>query len=128
MPNTIDRMSLCIGIDLTDVEEVRESVRVHGSRYLERVYTDSERRDCAGSARRLAASFAAKEATMKALGSEHQLPWRSIAVQRDRFGRATLQLTGPAAELARARGVSQLDVSFTQASSHAAAVVLGRAA
>lgn len=120
-------MPLCIGIDLTDVEQIRESVRVHGDRYLGRVYTEAERRECGSSVRRLAASFAAKEATMKALACEEQLPWQSIAVARDAAGRPTLQLSGAAAALARERGVAELDVSFTHARSHAAAIVIGRA-
>jgi len=35
-------MTRSVGIDLADVEEVRESVRAHGERYLKRVYTDAE--------------------------------------------------------------------------------------
>ena len=113
-----------VGIDLADVEEVRESVRVHGGRYLERVYTDAERRDCATSARRLAQCFAAKEATMKALACRERLPWHSVAVGRDAAGEPAIVLTGPAADLARERGVQQLAVSFSSAGAHAVAVVL----
>lgn len=118
-------MPLCIGIDLADFEQVRESVGRHGDRYLERVYTDSERRECAGNPRRLAANFAAKEATMKALASDGQLPWRSIAVRSDPAGRPTLELSGPAAALAQARGISRLEVSLTRSALHAAAIVMG---
>ena len=117
-------MARYVGIDMTDVEEVRESVRVHGERFLERVYTDVERRDCGTSPRRLAERFAAKEATMKALASPERLPWHSVAVCRDTAGRPAVVLSGPAAELARERGIRQLDVSFSGVTSHALAVVL----
>lgn len=117
-------MARHVGIDLTDVDEVRESLREHGERYLKRVYTDDERRDCGTSARRLAERFAAKEATMKALASPERLPWQSVAVGRDPAGRPALMLSGPAAELARRRGVRQLAVSFSGVASHALAVVL----
>jgi holo-[acyl-carrier protein] synthase len=113
-----------VGIDLTDVEEVRESVRAHGERYLEHVYTDAERRDCGTSARRLAQRFAAKEATMKALACRERLPWRSIVVGHDAAGQPSVVLTGPAAALARERGVEQLAVSLSDAAGHAMAVVL----
>jgi holo-[acyl-carrier protein] synthase len=113
-----------VGIDLADVEEVRETMRVHGERYLQRVYTDAERRDCGTSARRLAQYFAAKEATMKALACRERLPWHSVAVGRDPAGLPAIVLTGPAAELARERGVQQLAVSFSSAAAHAVAVVL----
>jgi holo-[acyl-carrier protein] synthase len=118
------RSSRSVGIDLTDVEEVRESVRAHGERYLAHVYTDAERRDCGASARRLAQRFAAKEATMKALACRERLPWHSVAVGRDAAGQPAIVLTGPAAELARERGVQQLAVSFSSAAAHAVAVVL----
>jgi holo-[acyl-carrier protein] synthase len=118
-------MSLRIGIDLVCAEEVQESVGAHGRRYLERVYTEQELSDCALDPRRLAARFAVKEATMKALGREHEpLPWRSISVHRDAGGQPIVQLDGMAAELARARGTGAVSVSMTTEGSRAAAVVL----
>lgn len=117
-------MTRSVGIDLADVEEVRESVRAHGERYLKRVFTDAERRDCGTSPRRLAQCFAAKEATMKALACRERLPWQSVAVGRDAAGQPAIVLTGPAAQLARERGVQQLAVSFSSVAAHAVAVVL----
>ena len=35
-----------VGIDLTSVDAVRESIEQHADRYLERVYTADELRDC----------------------------------------------------------------------------------
>jgi holo-[acyl-carrier protein] synthase len=113
---------------MTDVQEVRDSIASHGDRYLHRVYTQDERLVCGTSPRRLAARFAAKEATMKALECEDRLPWHSIAVAHDAAGRPVLALSGPASELARKRGVCELSVSLTHAALHAAAVVLARTA
>ena len=121
-------MARWVGIDLTDVEEIRAAVRVHGDRYLERVYTDAERCDCATSPRRLAQCFAAKEATMKALACRERLPWHSVEVARDANGRPALALTGPAAELADERGVAQLAVSVSATAAHAIAVVVASSA
>ncbi len=120
-------MARYVGIDMTDVDEVHGSLRAHGEHYLQRVYTDDERRDCGTSARRLAERFAAKEATMKALASPERLPWHSVAVCRDAAGRPALALSGPAAELARERGINRLSVSFSGAQAHAVAVVLATA-
>jgi holo-[acyl-carrier protein] synthase len=117
-------MTRSVGIDLADVEEIRASVRVHGERYLQRVFTDDERCDCGTSARRLAQCFAAKEATMKALACRERLPWHSVAVGRDAAGQPAILLSGPAAELASERGVRQVAVSFSSADAHAVAVVL----
>jgi holo-[acyl-carrier protein] synthase len=118
-------MSVSIGIDLVTVEQVQESMARHGSRYLQRIYTDQEVTDSAGDPARLAARFAAKEATMKALGRiDEGIGWRSIAVHRAAHGQPSIELSGAAAELARARGVTGLTVSLTHEPQYAAAVVL----
>jgi holo-[acyl-carrier protein] synthase len=73
----------------------------------------------------LAGRFAAKEATVKALGgADGALPWDSIGVERDPDGRPCLRLSGPAAELARSRGAGRFDLSLTHRNSVALAVVL----
>ena len=74
--------------------------------------------------RQLAERFAAKEATMKALACDERLPWHSIAVVTDINDAPTLALSGRAAEMAQARGVSSMALSFTHGASYAAAIVL----
>jgi holo-[acyl-carrier protein] synthase len=123
-------MTLRPGIDLVEVDEVAQSIRTHGQRYLRRVYTARELADSqspCGSpdALRLAARFAAKEATLKALGAAQEaVPWKAIEAREDASGHATVKLTGAAAALARAGGVARLELSLTTASAHAAAMAL----
>ena len=118
-------MPFQIGIDLVRTDEVRESLAAHGERYLQRIYTDVEQQDCRSNPSRLAARFAAKEATMKALGRQDEpLPWRSIEVTHDGGGRPLIELSGPAAVLADRRGVRRLELSLTDGRSLATAVVL----
>jgi holo-[acyl-carrier protein] synthase len=118
-------MPVQIGIDLVRTEDVRRSMSAHGERYLQRIYTDGERHDCRSDPARLAARFAAKEATMKALRRRDEpLPWRSIGVVRDATGRPRLELSGAAAALAGRRHVRRLDLSLTHNRSLATAVVL----
>jgi len=117
--------TISIGIDLASADAVEESLQTHGERYLARVYTDRERRECRSDAARLAARFAAKEAALKALRREDEaIPWTSIGVCTDGAGRPTLELIGPAAALARRRGVAELSVSLTHEGQFAAAVVV----
>jgi holo-[acyl-carrier protein] synthase len=114
-----------VGIDLVEVDEVVDSIRTHGARYLNRIYTELERRDCGADPRRLAARFAAKEATMKALGrGAEALSWQSIEVRSDAGGRLSVKLSGEAAELARRRKVTNLAISIDNRRSGAAALVL----
>ena len=120
-----------MGIDLTSVTGVQESIDTHGDRYLERVYTDAELAECrtgAGmDAERLAARFAVKEATMKVLRpTEHDaVPWTEIEVRHaDASDAVEVDLTGRAAELAAASGIGELAASLTHEAEFAAAVVV----
>ena len=118
-------MAVRVGLDLVEVEDVREAIRIYGDLYLDRIYTDAERFATRSDPVRLAARFAAKEATMKALGrGDEPLPWLSIAVRQGPAGAPSLELSGAAAALARVRGVRSLALSVTQRRSHAAAVVI----
>jgi holo-[acyl-carrier-protein] synthase len=117
-------MPIAIGIDLVGYEEIAESLR-RRDRYLRRIYTDVELDVCGDNPRLLAACFAAKEATMKALHrAEEPLPWRSIALRMCPGSQPSLELTGDAASLAQERGVTHLSVSVAQTGHSAAAVVL----
>jgi len=123
-------VAIRVGIDLVSVEDVRASLQAHGPRYLERVYTGREISDCgpAGNpdAQRLAARFAAKEATFKALRvGDSAIPWLDVEVRRGPEGEVELALTGRAAALAERQGISELALSFTHEHGCAVAVVIG---
>ena len=122
---------LRVGTDLCSVSEVAKSVERFGDRYLKRVYTEGELAYCmeapSQSAERLAARFAAKEATMKVLRPEHWRPdWRTIDVQRHPGGWCELVLTGSAAELAEDAGITSLAVSVSHEGALASAVVMAQ--
>ncbi len=116
-----------IGTDLVGVESIAESLRTFGSRYLHRVYTAAEIAYCESGAqmhRRLAARFAAKEATLKVLRPDrHWLDWRSIEVVKMPGGWCELKLHGPAERLREQAGIVSLSVSLSHEPAHAIAVV-----
>jgi holo-[acyl-carrier protein] synthase len=102
---------------------------VHASRYLDRVYTETELRDCQSAAgydaERLAGRFAAKEATLKVLRpAEEAVPWHSIEVLRHPSGWVELELSGEAATLAAGAGITSLALSITHEREYASAVVI----
>ncbi len=122
-------MASRVGIDLIAVESVEESIRTHEDRYLNRVYTRRELSDCRTGtgidAEKLAARFAAKEATMKVLRpGAVGVPWSSIGVRRDPGCAPELELTGSAATLAGDVGINDLALSLTHDGGYAAAVVI----
>jgi holo-[acyl-carrier protein] synthase len=122
-------MPFRVGVDLVAVESVQESIDTHGAHYLTRVYTEREVEDCTGAAgvdaQRLAARFAAKEATLKVLRpGEVGLSLREIEVRRDPGGWVELELSGPAAALARDAGLGHFALSLTHEGGYASAVVI----
>lgn len=95
-------MILGLGNDLIDIRRIEKSIEHFGERFLDRVFTETERRK---SDRRLlraasyAKRFAAKEACAKALGTglRRGVFWRDMGVVNLPSGRPTLRLTGGAA-------------------------------
>lgn len=117
-----------VGIDLVDVREIEASIARFGDRYLARLYTPAEL-DYAREGdlpRRLGARFAAKEATIKALGEDLDaaIDWRAIEVVREPSGQPRLALFGWAAHAAARLRVGELSLSLTHEGHLAAAVVI----
>jgi len=118
-----------VGADLMSVQDVADSVARFGDRYLNRIYTEHELSSCQGLpsvvAAGLAARFAAKEATIKALRpTGHQPDWRSIEVRRHPEGWCDMHLTGEAARMADEARVGSVAVSLSHEDGMAAAVVV----
>lgn len=118
-----------LGIDLVEVGRFRRLLD-RRPRVNERLFTDYER---ASLARRhdpvpgLAARFAAKEATMKALGvGLGAFSFYDVEVRRLPSGAPALEVSGKAAELARSQGVTGWAVSLTHTDESASAVVIAR--
>ena len=114
-------MPLRVGIDLVAIDDVREALRVHGARYVDRVYTEEEARRANGSALQLAGFFAVKEAAVKALGAD--VPPRSIEAGAD-----GLRLSGAAAAAATSAGLDDWTMTIGRAGGYASAVVIARGA
>ena len=118
-----------VGVDLASVGAVRTSIERFGDRYLRRCYTDHELATTQGReqarAASLAARFAAKEATVKALGAgSTAFDWRSIEVQRRPDGGCRVALYGALATMAHQEGIEALSVALTHEGDMAAAVVV----
>jgi holo-[acyl-carrier protein] synthase len=118
-------MKVQIGIDVVGADEVNEALSAYGQRYLKRVYTNRELRESGGDALKLAARFAAKEATIKALRPRDEaVPWRSIELRDGGDSEPELGLAGAAAELAARAGIAELSVSLGERPAAATAVVV----
>ncbi|HWG06054.1 MAG TPA: holo-ACP synthase [Beijerinckiaceae bacterium] len=96
-------MIVGIGSDLCDIHRIEETLQRFGERFVQRCFTDIERRKSEGRADRAASyakRFAAKEACAKALGTglRHGVFWHDMGVVNLPGGKPTLQLSGGAAE------------------------------
>lgn len=120
---------LWIGTDVVDLDRFRLALRRTPS-MVERVFTSGERayalrkRD---PTERLAARFAVKEATMKALGvGLGAFRFHDVEVVKARSGEPSLALSGRAVDLAARRGITSWKVSITHSDLIALAVVIAQ--
>ncbi|MHB1486471.1 MAG: holo-ACP synthase [Acidimicrobiales bacterium] len=121
---------LGLGIDAVDVADFRARLDRRAG-LAQRLFSPAERAWAAGladPAPRLAARFAAKEATMKAMGvGLGAFGWWEVEVIRATSGQPHLMVSGGAAALAQARGVGSWRLSLTHTATVAEAVVLALA-
>jgi holo-[acyl-carrier protein] synthase len=117
-----------VGLDLVDVRVFQDEIDEKREEWLERVFTVSEREYCERQPdpyRHFAGTFAAKEATLKALGTgwTDQTDLRNVEVIRT-GERPQLALHGSVMEIIRRQRIMNQFVSITHTRDHAAAVVV----
>ncbi|MFP5220548.1 MAG: holo-ACP synthase [Actinomycetes bacterium] len=110
-----------VGVDLVDVARLERALTRTPS-LAGRLFTDGER--AAGRPEQLAARFAAKEATAKALGAPGGLRWRDAEVVVAPDGRPRLHVHGGVAEEAEAQGIRTWHLSLSHDGGMATAVVV----
>src|SRR4051794_22192541 len=126
-------MILGIGSDIVDVRRVARVIERHGDRFLERIFTATERARAERRANRFetyAKRFAAKEACAKALGTGLRAGvfWRDMGVINLPSGRPTMKLTGGALKrlqmITPAGCEARIDVTITDEGAMAQAFVV----
>ena len=118
-------MILRTGVDLIDINRVAEAIERHGERFLNRVFTEHEQRECNGRMASLAARFAAKEAVSKALGCGiGDVSWLDIEVKSDENKAPYLILHGEGEKLTKELGLKTWSVSLSHTESQAIAFVV----
>ena len=118
------------GIDLVEIDRIREAHRRHPERFVARVYTTEERvrlARLADPAPYLAGRWAVKEAVLKVLGTglTGGITWKDINVLREPTGAPRVALSGAARERAKALGIGRILVSITHGKDLAVAQALG---
>jgi holo-[acyl-carrier protein] synthase len=113
------------GVDIIEIARIQRALDDFGERFLRKVYTERERAWYGTRVAELAARFAAKEATSKALGTGIRgLYWREMEVVSNRRGKPILVLHGNAAARAAHLGLIAFDISLTHSRTEAMAFVV----
>ena len=119
-------MIVGIGLDLVKIDRIRAIAERWQTRFLDRLYTEAERRYCLARPEpyaSFAGRFAAKEAVLKALGTgwTNGISWHDIQVLNDRAGRPRATVSGRVKTLMNRAGITMIHVSLSHDTDYAVA-------
>jgi holo-[acyl-carrier protein] synthase len=126
-------MILGLGLDTLDIRRIEKTLERFGTRFTQRIFTETERKKADRRAQRVATyakRFAAKEACSKALGTGFRrgVFWRDLQVVNLPSGKPTMHLTGGAAvrlaEMVPEGMVAKVDLTMTDDPPLAQAIVI----
>jgi holo-[acyl-carrier protein] synthase len=115
-----------IGIDIIEIGRIKNAVSRWGQHFLSRLYTESELSLCQGRTESLAVRFAAKEAVMKALGTQiSAVSWKEIEILSGAEGEPLVCLHGQTLLTAEKLGLRGFAISLSHSRENAVALVIG---
>jgi holo-[acyl-carrier protein] synthase len=128
-------MSMIVGVgsDLIEISRIEHILKQHGNRFLTRLFTQSEIVYAQGklnTAATLANRFAAKEATVKALGTgiSQGIHWQDIEVKNTVNGQPVVSLYNRAAEILKSHtplgSIVRIHCSLSHSHHYAYAMVI----
>jgi holo-[acyl-carrier protein] synthase len=112
-----------LGVDICEIARMERALARHPT-MRRRVFTPEEIAYCDAKARpaeSYAGRFAAREATIKALGGYRGKRWQDISVTRHPSGAPSIALRGHAEARAASLGVSRILITFTHEKTNAVA-------
>ena len=119
-------MKIKTGIDIIEIERVKQSIEETDGKFCERVYTEKEIEYCESKKmqkyQHYAARFAAKEAVLKAISqlleSKFDIEWKDIEIQNDENGRPYVNI------LKQGIHIDNIDISISHCKTYAVASVV----
>lgn len=108
---------------MVEISRIRKACEKQA--FMNRVYTEEERRQSGEKVSRLAGDFAVKEAVAKSFGTGFRrfMP-EDIEVLRDELGKPYVNLLGEAKRVAGELGITKLHASITNTNDFAVAFVV----
>lgn len=119
-------MNINCGVDIIEIDRIKNSIEDLGENFLKRVFTDKEIKYCESKKsqkyQHYAARFAAKEAAFKAiskkLDDKYSVCWKDFEVENDKTGRPHLNLLNIQTDK-----IQDIDLSISHCKSYAVANV-----
>lgn len=119
-------MKISCGVDIIEIDRVKESIEQLGDKFLNRVFTDKEIEYCESRKNQkyqhYAARFAAKEAAFKAVSEQiddkYNVCWKDFEVTNDEQGRPSIKLVG-----IDEKSIENIDISISHCKKYAVANV-----
>lgn len=119
-------MDIRTGVDIIEIERIKQSIEDTDGKFCERVYTEKEIEYCeskrAQKYQHYAARFAAKEAVFKAISplleSKYDIGWKDIEILNDENGRPYVQILNQDIK------IDNIDISMSHCKQYAVANVV----
>lgn len=119
-------MKIRTGIDIIEIERVKQSIEDTDGKFCERIYTKKEIEYCESKKvqkyQHYAARFAAKEAVLKAISqlleSKFDIEWKEIEILNDQNGRPYVNWLKQGIE------IKDIDISISHCKTYATASVV----
>ena len=119
-------MKIRTGVDIIEIERVKNSIEETEGKFCERVFTQKEIEYCESKKvqkyQHYAARFAAKEAVLKAISqlleSKFDIEWKQIEVLNDENGRPYVNI------LKQRLNIDNIDISISHCKTYAVASVV----
>ena len=121
------RMKISCGVDIIEIDRIKDSIEDIGEKFLKRVFTDKEIEYCESRKgqkyQHYAGRFAAKEAVFKAisigLDNKYSVCWKDFEVVNDEQGNPQINLLNINTE-----NIESVDVSISHCKLYATANVV----
>ena len=117
------------GVDIVDLDRIQSMLEKHGDAFLNRCFTEAERRWLAEHKfplPHIAGRFAAKEGIVKCLGTgfRNAISWLDMEILPDPLGKPLITLRGAAAVRAGELGIQYWHISISHTDTAAVASVI----
>ena len=121
-------MKIKTGIDIIEINRIKESIESTEGKFCERVYTEKEIEYCESKKgqkyQHYAARFAAKEAVFKAISSslqsKYDISWKDIEILNDENGRPYINIF----DNKKLKEIEDIDISISHCKQYAVASVI----